>query len=164
MWKIKNRLEYREVVSDLIDTDAINKLKNVTHHSPSLNCYDHSLFVSYLSYRICKRLGWDSKSAARGGLLHDFYLYDQHEEKHKKGHLRKHAKIALENAQSLFELNEKEKDCIEKHMWPITFHRPRFKESLVVCLVDNICAIAEVLHIYHLTNVGENMELVAQPF
>ncbi len=37
---------------------------------------DHSLFVAYWSYRAARTLGLDEAAAARGGLLHDLYLYD----------------------------------------------------------------------------------------
>jgi len=43
-----------------------------------------------------------------------------------------HPRVALENAIEHFDLNDTEKDIIEKHMWPLTIRLPKTKESLVV--------------------------------
>lgn len=162
MWNLENRLEYRDAVGDLLNTSTVQSLRGVRQHSASINCYDHSLFVSYLSFRICKRLGWDAKAAARGGLLHDLFLYDQHD-KRSYQHLTCHPMIALQNARRLFKINRKEADMIVKHMWPLTYRLPKYKESFVVCMVDKVCALSEMLHLYHVAHVSENMELVYQP-
>ena len=78
------------------------------------------------------------------GLLHDLFLYDcENPETRPKDHIVNHPKIALENAQKLFILNEIEKDIIQKHMWPITLSRPMFWETFIVTLVDKYCAIKE---------------------
>ena len=76
--------------------------------------------------------------------MHDFYLYDWHQEKPYKGlHGFAHPGIALQNAQRYFELNDKEQDIIRKHMWPLTPMLPRYRESYVVMLVDKYCAVCE---------------------
>ena len=40
-------------------------------------------------------------------------------------------------------VGEKEKDIIEKHMFPLTRIPPSFRESAIVCLVDKACAVYE---------------------
>ena len=42
------------------------------------------------------------------------------------------------------ELIKIESDIISKHMFPLTFYPPKYKESVVICLVDKICSIYEV--------------------
>ena len=37
--------------------------------------FDHCYMVSYYCYKVCKKLKLDYKSAARAGMLHDFFLY-----------------------------------------------------------------------------------------
>ena len=66
--------EFDDITNDIINHKEFNSLKNFHHH----NCdvFSHSVKVSYISYKIAKRLGLDFISAARGGLLHDFFLYD----------------------------------------------------------------------------------------
>ena len=57
-------------------------------------------------------------SAARGGLLHDFFTNSYKDS--KKGNLMKnHPKIASNNATKHFNINDKEKNIIESHMFPL---------------------------------------------
>jgi uncharacterized protein len=102
--------------------------------------------VSYNSYLVCRVLGLDYQSAARGGLLHDFFLYDWHITKHEEGlHGFTHPGTALKNANKKFSLNKIEKDIIEKHMWPLTIRFPKYKESFIVSFVDKYCSVIEII-------------------
>lgn len=113
-----------------------------------ITCLEHSLYVSYCSYLICRRLGFNYRSAARGGLLHDFFLYDWHKEIPYKGlHGLKHPYVALENANKYFQLNKMEQDIISKHMWPLTIVPPRYLETLIVNIIDKYCAFMETFNI-----------------
>lgn len=60
----------------------------------------------------------------------------------------KHPKIALENSKKLFDLNEKEKDIILKHMWPLTLSLPKYKESFIVTLADKYSTFIETKEYY----------------
>ncbi|SHJ67926.1 uncharacterized protein SAMN02745227_00428 [Anaerobranca californiensis DSM 14826] len=135
--------EYQECISDLIDHEMVKSMVNFIQHGDT-NCLEHSLEVSYISFLVCKKLGFDSRAAARGGLLHDFFLYDWHKEKPYNGlHGFVHPNIALDNANKYFKLNDKEKDIIKKHMWPLTIKLPKYKETFVVVFVDKYCAVLE---------------------
>jgi uncharacterized protein len=137
--------EYENCINDLINHEMIVSMNNFTQHG-NVSCLEHCINVSYSSYIICKRLGLDYRSAARGGLLHDFFLYDWHTDKPYKGlHGLVHPRIALNNAIKYFDLNEKEKDIIQKHMWPLTMRPPRYKESFIVLCVDKYCAFMETV-------------------
>ena len=81
----KEDKEYMEHVGQLIAQPRVQKLKTITHHIYS-NRLEHSIHVSYTSYKIAKKLGWDAKSTARGGLLHDMFYYDWRETKFNKSH------------------------------------------------------------------------------
>jgi uncharacterized protein len=140
-----NKEEYEKCIDDLIQDKVVLSMKNFIQHS-NINCLEHSLYVSYSSYLICKRLGLDYRCAARGGLLHDLFLYDWHiKRKHKRWHGFRHPYIALQNANKYFQLNDLEKDIIKKHMWPLTIILPRYKEAYVVAFVDKYCASREIL-------------------
>lgn len=140
--------EYIDCIFGLIRHEKISEMEKYVQHG-DVTCLEHSLCVSYRSYQVCKRLGFDYRSAARGGLLHDFFLYDWHGKKQYKGfHGFKHAKVALDNACMYFELNEKEKDIIRKHMWPLNLTLPKHRESYVVMIIDKYCALLET------TNIG----------
>lgn len=140
--------EYYEIVDDILHHDVFLQLHNFFHHNSSI--YEHVKIVSYISYKICKTLNLDYRSAARGGLLHDFFLYDwrDHSEPElakEKFHGLEHPKIALENSMKHFELNNIEKDIIIKHMWPLTFVPPKYQESFVVTFADKYVSSKEFL-------------------
>lgn len=140
-----NEREYENCVKDLIRHETVLSMKNFTQHG-DINCLEHSLYVSYCSFLICRQLGFDYRSAARGGMLHDFFLYDWHMKKPYKGlHGFIHPAVALKNADRHFSLNDMEKDIIRKHMWPLTIRLPRYKETFVVLLVDKYCATMEAV-------------------
>ena len=152
-------IEFNECIKDLLQSETVQKMAKIPQHA-HINCLDHSIYVSYLSFKICRFLKLDYVSAARGGLLHDLFLYDWREKgNHQRPHLFTHPRAALNNALREFKLNEVEQDVILKHMWPFTIKLPKYMESLIVNLADNICAITEVLLIYKLMKVDYKMRL-----
>lgn len=137
--------EFKEIVKDIITDSNVLALKEHMQHIHSTR-FEHCEEVAYYTYIICKKLGLDYISAARGAMLHDFYFYDwrnKNVEGQKKFHLMRHPNIALTNALDLFELNDLEKDIIKKHMWPVTIIPPGYKETFIVTCVDKYCATAE---------------------
>ena len=81
----KSGKEYMDFVKDIVENPVVQQMKEYNHHSHT-TCFEHSVHVSYYNYLICKKLGWDVKAAAKGGLLHDLFLYDWHGHKPEKGH------------------------------------------------------------------------------
>ena len=140
--------DFQEIIRDIISNKTVQKMKNFMQHYDT-TCFDHCYVVSYYCYLICKRLNLDYKSAARAGMLHDFFLYDwRKKQPDRKGlHAFTHGKIACENACKLFNLNDKEKDMIIKHMWPVTVALPNSLEGLILTFVDKYCAISESIDI-----------------
>ncbi|EEW52912.1 HD domain-containing protein [Limosilactobacillus antri] len=129
--------EYMAIVGDLLAQPAVQKLADYTQHHHS-NRLQHSIAVSYDSYRIAKRLHLDYRSTARAGLLHDLFYYDWRTTKFDLGtHAFIHPRVALRNAEKITPLNKKEKDIILKHMFGATMATPRYPESLIVSLVDD---------------------------
>ena len=61
------------------------------------------------------------------------------------GHCKVIAEIALQNAEKLLTLNEREKDMIQNHMFPMTFAFPRYAETYLITLVDKYCAVMEFM-------------------
>ena len=140
--------EYAEIVKDIVGNREFLRLKEFFHHNSSI--YEHARIVSYLSYRICKYLDLDYTAAARGGMLHDFFTYDWRNHDvpdlpREKFHGLEHPRIALENSLKHFKLNDMEKDIIIKHMWPLTFFPPRYKESFIVTFVDKYVSSREFI-------------------
>jgi uncharacterized membrane protein len=131
--------EFYEIISDIYEHEEFLKLKEFYHHNSSI--YEHVMKVSYFSYKACKVLNLDYQSAARGGLLHDFFLYDWRNHDvpdlpEDKFHGIEHPKISFANAEKHFTLNDIEKDIIIKHMWPLTLVPPKYKESFIVSFAD----------------------------
>jgi uncharacterized protein len=88
-------------VGGLLETPEVQKLNEFTHHYISTRLL-HSLNVSYTSYKISKKFGWNKKATARAGLLHDLFYYDWRETKFVEGsHAYVHPRIAYQNAQKL---------------------------------------------------------------
>lgn len=142
----ENLTVYKQQINDLLRHPQVRAMDQHIHHN-SITTLEHCLSVSYLSFQISNKLGLDSKSVARGALLHDLYLYDWHKIKPPEGlHGFTHPGIALRNASGLFQLSRLEADIISKHMWPLTLKPPRYRESFLVCFVDKYCAFLEVFH------------------
>ncbi|HPS57584.1 MAG TPA: hypothetical protein PK514_05705 [Spirochaetota bacterium] len=140
--------EYNSIVREILDNPEFMKLENFFHHNSSI--LEHAKVVSYIAYRVCKYFHMDYVSAARGGLLHDFFLYDwrNHDEPelHRdKYHGLEHPRIALENSLRYFSVNKVEKDIILKHMWPLTIVPPRYQESYIVTFVDKYVSSKEFI-------------------
>ena len=129
-------------VNDLLEHEDVQKLDCYTQHY----CFSrlkHSMDVAYKSFFVAKLLGWDARSTARGGLLHDLFLYDCRSSDAADNHLTSHPQLAVENAQKLTQLNKIEQNIIRRHMWLITLTPPRYKEGYIVTFVDKYCAVRE---------------------
>ncbi len=136
----KYKDEHLKLVSNILECKEFNKLIYYKQHG-NTNRLEHSLNVSYYMYVWCKIFKLDADSAARAGLLHDFCF--------GKLHAIEHPKIALKNSEYYFRLNEKEKDIILKHMWPICLGFPKYYETFLITIIDKACAINEYGLAFH---------------
>lgn len=141
--------EFNMIIYDLANHPTVQKMKLYRQHYDT-NCFDHCYNVAFYSYLICKKLNLDYISVSRAGMLHDLFLYDwrKKQPEHKRFHGFRHPRIALNNASKLFDLNEKEKDIILKHMWPITIIPPKYIEGYIITLTDKYCALEESYNHY----------------
>ncbi len=144
---LKPKSEYYCIVKDILEHPEFIKRKDYVHHE---NCsvYEHCLSVSLLSYLWAKKWHWDYRSAAIGGLLHDFYDKPWQTKSHKsvdhpktkflKQHGFVHASQAVRNSYRFFPqlMNLKIENIIKRHMFPLNITPPRYKESWIVTFVD----------------------------
>ena len=138
----KKDLQYMSIVNNILDNDEFVKIKTIEHHG--ISRYDHSLKVSYYSYRIAKALHLDYEQTAVGGLLHDFFLSPENRtQKERLKSVFTHPKQAVAMARTQFELTKKEEDMIRSHMFPINLSVPKYAESWIVSLVDKCVATNE---------------------
>jgi len=131
-------LDYKYLVNDIMNNEDFSKLSNIPHHGETR--LDHSIKVSYISYKISKFLKLDYRQTARAGLLHDFYfdrtVHHKRIKEKVKLYTTGHPCDALENANNNFILSDKERDIIKTHMFPLDFRIPKYLEGWVVNLVD----------------------------
>lgn len=141
--------EYNLIIKNIIDNPTVRQMDNFRQHY-NISCFEHCKNVSFISYKICKKLNLDYTAAAKAGMLHDLFLYDwRKKEDGRKGlHAFTHPKTALDNSKKLFELSKKEEDIILKHMWPVTLKLPKYPESYIITFVDKYSAIMESLQYY----------------
>lgn len=158
-YKIMSDFEYIDIVRDIISNEEFLKLKFYRHHDNTR--LDHCLKVSYNVYKLAKKFNLDYKAAARAGLLHDFFYGDLRYINviERKYMLNAHPYFAYYNASKIFKLNEKEKNMILSHMFPISYEVPRYKESILLDLVDDLEALKEV-GIYIKDRLKHNINLI----
>lgn len=136
---------YCDAVGDLLSSEVVQQMRQYPHHK-TVSTFWHSVYVSYLTYRVCGRLHLQQREAARAALLHDFYLYNWYVEKHGEYHVWYHPKTAVKNAEEYFgPMTEKQKNMILSHMWPLFVEPPKSKEAYVLTLADKIAATRDLL-------------------
>ena len=77
--------EYLDCVEDILEHPVFRSMDQYIQHGET-TCKDHCIQVSYRAYQTCRKHGWDWRAAARGGLLHDLFLYDWHVPAKVRGH------------------------------------------------------------------------------
>ena len=154
----KDNYEYENLVYDILHHDKFLKLQKCVHHGT--NRFEHSVRVSYYSYRVTKALKLNYIETARGGLLHDFFENDDLSLKKQKFSMFFHPYPALQNAKEYFNVTKLEEDIIINHMFPSLPHKiPKYLESWIVSIVDKIVAIYEFyesygkMYVYKLPNL-----------
>ena len=150
----KNDNEFQNIIENLVSNNTVQQMKNYKQHYDT-SCFEHCYCAAYYCYIICKKLHLDYKSATRAAMLHDLFLYDWRIKGNRTGlHAFTHGKLACKNACELFDLNEKEKDIIIKHMWPVTIAFPKSLEGFILTFVDKYCALEESFEVikYRLFN------------
>lgn len=141
------RATLKDMGGDILDSDEMQREHGFMQHGHT-SCYTHSINVACASLWLAERLRMrvDRRSMVRGALLHDFFLYDWHDpDPSHRMHGFRHPGRALRNAERSFDLNRIERNVIHRHMFPLTPIPPRFKEGMLVCLADKLCAINETL-------------------
>lgn len=135
--------EYTNIVRNILDNEEFKKTKLIEHHG--ITRYDHSVKVSYYSYKVAKFLRLNYIETARGGLLHDFFISPEDRTKKEKFiSTFIHPKQALATAKENFTLTRREEDMIRSHMFPINISVPKYAESWIVSTVDKIVAAEEL--------------------
>ncbi|NMM99874.1 phosphohydrolase [Bifidobacterium sp. DSM 109958] len=117
----------------------------------AVTTFSHSIRVACLAVWLADRLHlWRRvhlASLIRAALLHDYFLYDWHDDDNGAHRLHgfTHGRTALRNAMRDFTLDRIERDSIAHHMFPLTPVPPRYVEGYLITAADKISATRETL-------------------
>ena len=62
-----------DCVKDILEDPVFQSMDNYFQHG-NTTCKEHCIRVSYMSYRMCRRYGWDYRQAARA-LFSTIYFF-----------------------------------------------------------------------------------------
>lgn len=148
---LRDEIKYH--AEDILGTENFkNSEANVQHGN--MTVYQHSINVTKHALALSKKLPFkfNERAIVRGALLHDYFLYDWHKHDpanvHKNLHGFYHPGIALRNAEKDFDLTDREKEIIKKHMWPLTVVPPTCREAWVVTMADKYCSLMETFKLH----------------
>ena len=156
--------EWLIYVEDILLSREFQKRKYFLHHY-NLSVWDHSILVSFTSFKVAKYFGFNARIAAIAGLLHDFYpnawLYSDDLAKIDDGkyvrdlsikkplfkkHGFTHGYEASQNVIKYFPeyANKRILNSIRYHMFPLVLIPPRYREGVVITMVDKLNSVREL--------------------
>lgn len=140
-------LEYGE---DIIESPGMQSEKRYFQHGGTTT-FEHSVGVAERAVRLANMFGLnvDMRSLVTSALLHDYFLYDWHDdEEWHRMHGFTHGRIACMNALRDYGesvVNEVVADSLINHMYPLTNVAPRYTEGWLVSISDKWCATTEAV-------------------
>lgn len=143
--------ELRRYAQDILYSENFDSSKRNMQHG-TISVKEHSIQVARQSIRISEllRVEHNRRDLVRGALLHDYFLYDWHyidlENPHRL-HGFHHPARALKNAEREYELTDRQREIIIKHMWPLTIKPPMCREAWLVTVADKYCSLLETIHL-----------------
>lgn len=150
MQRRSRRARMEQYAKDILESGNFRRSGQYIQHG-RISVRNHSLRVAECSILIeekLERLGirCQERELVRGALLHDYFLYDWHDKNsHERLHGFYHPRVALANASREYQLSDREKDIIVKHMWPLTVTPPRCREAWIVTTADKYCSLKETI-------------------
>lgn len=146
-----NWRKIRKAAPDILNSRNFHRTRQYIQHG-NVTVNDHVRDVARISLVISEKLNihCSREELIRGALLHDYFLYDWHYPDREHPHRLHgffHPARALRNASAEYNLTEREKDIIRKHMWPLTVVLPKYKETWIVTAADKLCSLRETAHL-----------------
>ncbi len=166
--------EWFLIVEDILKNDEFQKRKLFLHHH-DLSVWDHSILVSFKAFTSAHYINANPRICAIAGLLHDFYpqawistpeiealdggKYATAMKEKKplwKMHGFVHGPEAAKNYIKFFpELeNKKITNSIKHHMFPLTLIPPRYKEGLIITIIDKMNSCHELPSVKAMSHIA----------
>lgn len=140
--------EFNALIAPFIEHEKFKEMAKYIQHG-NVDTMTHCIGVAADCFVINRKynLGMREDVLIPAALLHDFYLYDWHEdEKWHKLHGFQHPSFASSNAMKHFKVSSEVSKCIRSHMWPLTLlNAPSSKEAWLICLVDKGVSFNETI-------------------
>ena len=143
----EKEIRFRSILSETAKQSRLRECRNFTQHGDT-TVLRHCLQVAYTAYYLADRFNIEvnEEELIRGALLHDYFMYDWHEKSWANSiHGFTHPRKALNEACKDLELSAREKNMILRHMFPLTPVPPKYREGVLLCVADKICAFRETI-------------------
>ncbi|KAB8288129.1 HD domain-containing protein [Bifidobacterium avesanii] len=142
-------LEYGQ---DIMTSPGMQSEKRYLQHG-NTTTFEHSVAVAERAVRLANLFSLerrvDMRSLVVSGLLHDYFLYDWHDDEDwHRLHGFIHGRIACMNAKRDFGedvVNDVVADSLTNHMYPLTNVPPKYLEGWLVSVSDKMCATSETV-------------------
>ena len=150
---------FQQMTEDIINHPLFIELKDCPHHGGENSLYIHSVDTAKCAYRLARRFHLEEdrvQALTRAALLHDFFGYDWQSERHRRYmhrysgwqrvrrmHAFIHGSHAAHRAGRYFDLDQRQKDAISSHMFPLASW-PKNSEAWLLTLADKMVASKEV--------------------
>lgn len=140
---------FHNILGNLLQDERVAEMKRFVQHG-SITTYDHCRNVASISQRINRglRLKANEDTLLKGAMLHDYFLYDWHDNPrdHNGWHGTAHAGVACRNAEKDFDIDSQTAHVIRSHMWPLNITSvPRSREAWIVCIADKLVSAQETI-------------------
>ena len=150
MWKklpAKKEQKFRDILKETRENSRFDQNDQYIQHGTTTvktHCINVAQTAYFMSHRLHIKV--HERDLIRGALLHDYFLYDWHDKCIKNSiHGFTHPGKALKEASKDFELTKIEKDMIRSHMFPLTVRPPKYREGVLLCIADKLCALQETI-------------------
>ena len=151
MLNSKDNLEYvKKVGEKVINSEEFQKACRQKHHNNG-NVGAHMIDTAYYSYMLCQKLNHigihtQTEELILACLCHDLGIVDNRHVKYQTGLecIHQHPLDSIPIAEELLgELSPCLEDTIRTHMWPLAVNAPRYREGVILSIIDKYCCVLE---------------------
>ncbi|MDO4491543.1 MAG: HD domain-containing protein [Lachnospiraceae bacterium] len=151
MVRSRKDLEHiKEVGAAIIASPEFEAARNQIHHLRG-NVAAHMINTAYYSVCLCKLLNKIGISTNTDDLIisclcHDLGIVNRRNNKYVTDPdcIKNHPIESVPIAERLLgSLTSCQKDTIRTHMWPLSSSRPRYREGMILTIIDKYCSILE---------------------